>query len=271
MEKIKFSYDEENSLEIVRGFVLEMLRTQKWEQMPRDTSMFRQMVEFVGNDSLARKKFLNLVNEVIWELIIQRVLNPGIDTGNPDLPFFRITDYGRKVLEAKEFLPYDPTNYLNKYSEIVTSPDSVAFAYLKESLRCFNSGSYLASVMMLGISSERVFLGLCEVLLDALTDIMEKKRFESILNGISMIAKFDFVRKKIEYIRTQKGNNFPKIQLTNLLGIFEFIRIQRNDIGHPQDDLRIPERDEVYVNLRLFPQYCKTIEEVMRYLIGNKV
>ena len=271
MEKIKFSHDEEHSLEIVRTIVLEMLRTEKWEQFPRDTSRFTNRIEFIGNGCIARKRFLILVHEVLWELIIQRVISPGSDYANPDLPFFRVTDYGKKVLEAGEFIPHDPTNYLDRFNHLVDSPDAVALEYLGESLRCFNSGCFLAATMMLGVSSERIFLVLCDSMLDSLSNATERKEFSKILDGISILAKFEFVRKKIELLMSAKGNNFPKIQITNLLGIFEFIRVQRNDIGHPQDNLQIPTRDDVYVNLRIFPQYCKTAEEVKKYLNANKV
>lgn len=271
MEKVKFSHEEESSLEIVRGLVLNKLRTGEWSQFPRSTEYFNDKVEFTGNTSIARRRFLVLVHEVLWELIIQRVITPGSDSANPELPFFRVTDYGEKVLAGGEFIPHDPTSYLERYKEIVGNFDTVAFKYLKESLRNFNSGSYLSATMMLGIASERVFLVLCNIMLESITSTKENKKFVDILNRTSMIAKFDFVRKKIEFLMSQKNNGFPKIQIANLLGIFEFIRVQRNDIGHPQDDLQIPERDNVYVNLRIFPQYCKTVEEVKEYLVANKI
>ena len=271
MDNIKFSHEEENPLEIVRTLVLEMLKEGDWEQFPRSSERFSNKVEFVGNASVARNKFLVLVHEVLWELIIQRIITPGSNLANPDLPFFRVTDYGQQVLAGGEFIPHDPTSYLEKFNQTIGVPDPVAFKYLKESLRCFNSGCYLAATMMLGISSERIFLALCDVLFNSLSNVTERKSFSKILDGISMLAKFEFVRKKIELLMSKKGNNFPKIQLTNLLGIFEFIRVQRNDIGHPQDNLQVPARDDVYVNLRIFPQYCKTVEEVKKYLNANKV
>ena len=272
MVKIKFSNEEEISFEIVRTFVIEMLKDKEFNQFPYAIDSFKGNVEFTGGmQHKLRDKFLLIVHEILWELIIQRVITPGSDSDNINLPKFRVTDYGKKVLACGEFIPHDPTNYLQKYSQAVGTPDSVAFEYLKESLRNFNSGCYLSATMMLGIASERMFLTLCDALLRSLSSPKEEKQFRAILDRISLVAKLDFVRKKIEYLMSQKGNNFPQIQITNLVGVFEFIRVQRNDIGHPQDKLQKPERDDVYVNLRIFPQYCKTLEEIKNYLKSNKV
>ena len=271
MDKIKFSHEEENPVEIVRTLVLEMLRTEKWEQFPRSAERFNNKVEFVGNASIARNNFLVLVHEILWELIIQRVITPGSNLANPDLPFFRITDYGRKVLADGEFIPHDPSNYLEKLKEAVGTSEPVTFEYLKESLRTFNTGCYLAATMMLGIASERTFLSLCDSLLNAISSATKKKKFEKILEGVSMIAKFNFVQSEIDTLMSARKGVLPGNTRTHLLGIFDFIRVQRNDIGHPQDDLQVPERDTVYVNLRLFPQYCKTVEAVKAYLQKNKI
>jgi len=271
MEEIKFSHDEENPSEIVRAVIFEMLKEGRLDQLPISTERFRDKVKFEGNDSQARKKFLLLVHEIMWELIIQRVITPGSDTANPNLPFFRVTDYGKEVLASEDFIPHDPANYLKRYQTIVGTPDPVAFEYLKESLRSFNNGCYLAATMVLGIASERIFLTFCELLLNAISNASEKQKFTKILDGMPMIAKLNFVQSKIESFMAKNRKALPDNTKTALLGIFDFIRIQRNDIGHPQEDLQVPERDTVYVNLRLFPQYCKTVEKVKSYLQTNKI
>ena len=182
-----------------------------------------------------------------------------------------IASYRKKVLEDEEFMPHDPTNYLKKYISIIEKVNNVVFEYLKESLRGFNTACYLSANIMLGIASERVFLDLCNHLLDALKDTAEKEKFKKRMKNISMVAKFEFVQNKFEHLLKDKKKGFPNNIKTALFGIAEFLRYQRNDIGHPQDDLQIPSRDDVYVNLRIFPTYCKTIQSACQYLRKNKV
>ncbi|NVM55473.1 MAG: hypothetical protein HWN66_17330 [Candidatus Helarchaeota archaeon] len=124
---------------------------------------------------------------------------------------------------------------------------------------------------MLGIASERIFLNLCNVLLNALSDPKEKTDFQKICDSISMINKLVWFQSKIESIMNKDKKALPKNTKTALSGIFDFIRMQRNDIGHPQDDLYIPTRDDVFVNLRLFPKYCETANAVEEYLKTNRV
>ncbi len=271
MEPIKFSRNEENPLEVVRAIVFHALREGWWSQFPRTIESIQSIVEFEGDSSEAKHKFLLLTHEVLWDLILQRVLNPGSQSSNPELPFFRVTEYGKKVLAGGEMIPHDPANYLEKFTQILGQPDRVVIEYLKEGLRNFNAGCYLSANMMIGIASERTFLNLCEVFLNALIDQTEKKKFEKIMESNSMIAKFKFVQEKLESVMNQNRKMLPENTRTALFGIAELLRYQRNDIGHPQDDLQIPDRDLVFVNLRMFPQFCKTVQEVETFLRSNKI
>jgi hypothetical protein len=38
----------------------------------------------------------DLVNEIAWDLIIERVITPGMDPSNCDLPWFRLTSTARQ-------------------------------------------------------------------------------------------------------------------------------------------------------------------------------
>jgi hypothetical protein len=51
---------------------------------------------------------------------------------------------------------------------------------------------------------------------------------------------------------------------TNLDGIGNFMRLQRNDSGHPTGTKK--SRDEMFVNLRLFVPYCKQICDLLDWL-----
>jgi hypothetical protein len=273
MEKITFSANSPTGFETVRSIVLKKLKTAGWNQFPNNFhAYFKDSVELEGDKRAAEKRFLILVNEVFWQLITQGIISPGFDPANPELPFFHITDHGKRALEEGDvFIPHDPTEYLREFSKTVVNQDDVVVEYLKESLRCFTTGCFLASTMMLGIAAERTFLILCAALLDSLNDPKEQKDFKKIYENISMVAKTKWVEDKLEAVTKSDRGALPQNTITHLSGILHFLRVQRNDIGHPQDNLQIPHRDDVYVYLRLFPQYCLTVEKVKEYLSQNKV
>jgi len=129
----------------------------------------------------------------------------------------------------------------------------------------------MASTMMLGIASEITFLNLCDVMLNALKDSGERTKFQKIVDRISMVAKFEFVRDKIEEIMKNAKHALPDNTTIILLSVFDLIRAERNDVGHPQGNLPNLTRDQVFVYMRMFPQYCKTVQEVEHYLKTNKV
>jgi hypothetical protein len=272
MNKIAFDPNEEGGLELARAILLERLRTDKtWVSINSYDPGFDPYVEYIGNDeSRARIKLLVLIQEVFWEFIIQGIIAPGTSLGTT-LPWFHITEYGKKVLEAEEFLPHDPTGYLRRFRVDVVSPDLTVEAYLSESLNCFTRGSYIASIVMLGVASERAFLLLCDSLLNALSDPNEKSAFETVLKINAVKPKEDWVLNKIQVIQKMRPRPLPDNVNIMLTVIFDFIRSQRNSLGHPQEKPPKISREEAYVNLRIFPGYYKMLNQAIDYLSHHSV
>ena len=269
MNKISFDANEEGGYELARAIMLERLRRDNnWNQLNSYDPGFDPYVDYVGN---SRTKLLILLQDVFWEFIIQGIIAPGTNLSNPNLPWFHITDYGRKVLESGEVLPHDPAGYLQRFRNDVGAPDPTVEAYLSESLNCFTRGTYIASVVMLGVASERAFLLLCNALLNALSDPNEKSAFETILRRLAIKPKEDWVLSKIQAIQSTRPRPLPDNVNIMLTVIFDFIRSQRNNLGHPQDDPPKTSREEAFVNLRMFPGYYKMLTQVVDYLSINSV
>jgi len=272
MNKISFDANEEGGLELARAILMERLRRDKnWNSLNSYDPGFDPYVEYVGNAHLSRTKLLVLIQDVFWEFIIQGIIAPGANLSNPNLPFFHTTDYGKKVIESGEFLPHDPTGYLERFRTEAGFTDPTVEAYLSESLNCFVRGSYVASVVMLGVASERSFLLLCESLLNALSDPSEKSAFATKLQSNAMKPKEDWVLTRIQVIQKLRPRPFPDNVNIMLTVIFDFIRSQRNSLGHPQEKPPKSSREEAYVNLRIFPGYYKMLNQVMGYLSDNTV
>ena len=271
MNKIVFDPNEEGGLELARAVALERLRTDKnfniWNDYNSDFSRF---VEYVGDPTLSRGKFLALIQDVFWEFVVQGIIAPG-NSGNDNFPSFHLTEYGKKVVAEGEYPPHDPTNYLKRFQQAVGTVDPTVAAYLSESLNCFTRGCFIASTMMLGVASERAFILLCRAFSDALTNATEQTAFIKILESNAIKSKEDWVSNKIQSILSKNRRALPDNVNTMLTLIFDFIRVQRNDIGHPQDNPPKVTREDAFVNLRLFPNYYKMLNEVIEYLSKNKV
>ena len=134
----------------------------------------------------------------MWQLIFERVIAVGSDSSNTNLPFFRITDYGKLVLETERFVPHDPTGYLKEVNSIKGPVfTKVAIAYIEEALRCFSSGCHISSVLLLGVAAESVFLQLCKVIQLSLNKSNDQK---SLNDGLPVKTKHRWIVQRYRNI-----------------------------------------------------------------------
>jgi hypothetical protein len=273
----KIPFDPRNpDLDAVRQIVVERLRRDTtWRQLDNTGEGFAPFVDYVAPTEFERQNgrsaLLFLAQEVFWQLVIEGVLAPGMDSSNLKLPWFHITKHGRAVLNSTEPQPYDPTGYLARLRERIVSPDATVMAYLAESLETFRKANRVASAVMLGIAAERVFLLLCDSLAAALSTPAEKSAFAKLLDRFPMKPKLDWVHGKIQQIQKQAPSGFPDNATIMLVAIYDLMRCQRNELGHPRESPPQMERQDAFVNLQIFPRYYEIAENVRRFLAANPV
>jgi hypothetical protein len=144
-------------------------------------------------------------------------------------------------------------------------------AYLAESLETFRKGNRVAYAVMVGIAAERVFLLLCNSLAAALSIPGEKSAFAKLLDRFPMKPKLDWVHGKIQQIQKQAPTGFPDNATIMLVAIYDLMRCQRNELGHPREVPPQMERQDAFVNLQIFPRYYGIAEEVRTFLGSNQV
>jgi hypothetical protein len=212
----------------------------------------------------------SLVLEVIWSLIVQGILVPGLDDTNEGWPFLRLTEYGRRCVEEDRILPHDPDGYLREFQNAVPNADPVIIEYLTESLQCFIHGLNRAAAVMLGGASEKAVLLLIESCTNSISDDSTKLRLESeVQNTQSIFRKYECFDKQFSGIK----NRMPKMLTENveslLRGVFDLIRNSRNDAGHPASGTFV-DRDLVYSHHRLFIPYCERIYGLIGWFEANR-
>jgi len=267
---IVFDVKDSRGLEIARQVVFARLKTDHtWKHLPVTPNTDFPSIEFAGFQ--APERFTEFVLDIFWELIMQGVIAPGSSTQSPNLPWFHVTEYGRKVLDANEYVPHDPTHYLENLRKAISAPDATVMAYLAEALNCFTKGALVAATILLGVASERVFLLVCSSLQKALSDSTERDKFTKLLARNAMKPKLDWVQQKIEKIQATKQHPLPDNVNMMLSVIYDLVREQRNELGHPRDAPPQLQREEVFANLCIFPTYYKTAQTVTAYFDTNQV
>ena len=149
--------------------------------------------------------------------------------------------------------------------------DPTVLAYLTEALETFRKGNVVASTVMLGIAAERVFLLLCDSLHNALADVGEKAVFDKLLSRFPMKPKVDWVQNKIQPLQARAGSGIPENASIMLLSIYDMMRSQRNELGHPRETPPKVARQDAFVSLQVFSRYYQIAEEVRAYLSSKSV
>jgi hypothetical protein len=204
------------------------------------------------------------VYEVVWDLIVQRVLTFVTDNG------LALTAFGREVVREQSWSPYDPDGYLRELKSQASRLFDVCQLYVAEALSCFRGGSYIAASVMLGAASEAAMLDLFQQLATA----MRAGKMPEVDDYERKLSKEFSFYKRYELFMRHFGGVRPKLPgaLTDdldgqMVGVFHLIRQYRNEAGHPTGTA--VERMAAFRNLTLFAYFCKRIEEIGNWLLAN--
>jgi len=119
---------------------------------------------------------------------------------------------------------------------------------------------------MVGIAAERAFILLCQSTLDSLADAKEKAEFKKIMARYQMKAKLDWVHQKLLTVQKKPPLGFPDNAIIATTAIYDLLRCQRNDLGHPQPTPPALLPEQVLDYLLVFPGFYGTIESVRAVL-----
>lgn len=209
------------------------------------------------------------VREIVWELAYQGIIVPGASSRNASLPFFQVTEWGKKCLEGGEYLPFEVGRYLQRLQQRVQGVDKSILLYLKEALVSFRAGAYLSSAVMTGVASERTLLLLRDAVHTALS-AATKPTFEARTKGKTAKQTFDEVWKRLDPVHDAMAGDLGREDVkAELVGNFHIIRVTRNETGHPTG--RQISREEAFNLLLLFPQYCEATYSAIAWLAKQKL
>lgn len=265
--KIPFDASTVN-IDAVRQIILDRLRSERgnWTQLDPTGDGFQEYAALDG--PRARRVLLFHSQQIYVELMVHGIIAPGSDDSNTKLPFFHITEYGTAVLDSLPSSPYFPAKYLSDLNQQLPGADPTVLAYLGESLETFERGNHIAATVMLGIAAERVFLLLCDSLTAAIKDAGEMKKFQQILERRAMKPKLDWVHQKFQSLHAPAFPDNATIMVTT---VYDLLRFQRNELGHPRQVPPSISRAEAFVNLQVFPRYYIVAEHVRRFLQAHQV
>lgn len=211
------------------------------------------------------QKVHSIAREIVQELINSGYLYPGTSQDqNSDLPWLTVTEYGMEAFLTEDWLPYDPEGYMKALKAKVSAMDDITLAYIGESIAAYNRRHLLSATITLGVASENLMLLLIEAYTDWIPDATRKASFQKKVADRFISTQYKEFKK--EFVNDLKAlpKDFQSDWETYLDGVFNFVRLNRNDAGHPtgrQFDAKI-----VYANLQVFAEYAQFIFRLITHL-----
>lgn len=210
------------------------------------------------------------INQIVWDLIVDRILTMGTDTSNPDWPWLRLTKFGQDV--ANQTIPtyYDPEGYNSTLEAISPKIDSIIKQYAVEGLNCFQHRLYFASAVMFGAAAEKAVLFLLEAIANAENQAQKKRKLKSLLDHPNLPEIFAIIQTTLEQLITKKIMPYSVHQSSteHLLSLFEMIRVHRNDSVHPA--IGQINKTKVFLTIQTLPVAIEVVYRLIGWF-NNKI
>jgi hypothetical protein len=209
---------------------------------------------------------------IVWDLIIEGVLRPGAENGEPfDLPFIHLTEHGRKVI-AGALTPYDPSGYLSELKTRIPVIDPIIEKYVAEAAETLRRNCLLSSTVTLGCASEKAFLLLSDSYRDALApasqaayDLALTKTRGIKQHHQAFMAEYHKLKARL---KTDKGTDWLTGMDNALDHVFSYFRDMRNSAGHPSGYAFAKELAASH--LMIFPYYLRLMYDLIQWCDANK-
>jgi hypothetical protein len=200
-----------------------------------------------------------VLQEVLWELLVQGVLAPGKNSLNLNLPFVHVTEYGAGCLEDGRILAHDPEGYVERLEVNVGAPiDGVVLQSVRGALSVFLSGNLTSTVVLLARAAEILFDLLADSLLQS-GDVDTPGRAEVETSPRSSRRRAEAVAYAVRH-RTVL-DSFRESVEPQLNGLLALIQLSRRLDGAPS--WPDPTRDQVLGFLLLFPAQCSVVYRLL--------
>ena len=229
-----------------------------------DYNRYYQSKRLSPNDKLK-------IQEIIWDLIVERILTVGVDDCNPDWPWVRLSEYGESVVKAPVLPYYDPEEYGAVINSVASSVDRVIKQYAIEGINCFRQRLFFASAVMFGAAAEKTVLILLEAIVNAETDQKVKHKLTKLVERPNLPEIFASIRERIDALIKAKTIPYAAYEgsIEHLLSLFEIIRSQRNDAVHPH--IGEVNKTKVFLTIQAFPAALEVVYRLIEWFNNRKI
>lgn len=193
------------------------------------------------------------------------VYNSGkIVPGGPQGPLRKLLEDMKVAIETGTAVPGQMLPFeLDKLPETIRarcpSCDPVVLRFVEEALRCYKADAFLGCAFLLGAASEKAVSQLIDAYGESISDPTNRGQFQQRIRARGMSQKYDEFQRSFKSCKTKPTDPLLNSDLDVFLGgMFQFCRVTRNEIGHPQI---VPDLDKgvLLANLGHFAKYVERV------------
>ncbi|WP_339688267.1 hypothetical protein [Gimesia maris] len=220
--------------------------------------------EFNGKQSDYRVTQYSLI-PMAWDWISRGLAYFDISQPAPSNWDLRLTEKGKRYIEEEEENPYNDNIWYASLLKKAVGISDIEKQYAQEAIKAFVNELYVACHVLIGVSSESVIIRMAHAM--AKSDLIEGHESISIAVGnprIGIRELFSKMRPELEKAKKRIPGNLADNMSIWLDSMFDVIRVNRNDAGHPTGST-LSKEDSIMV-LRCFVTYMSKACRLINYL-----
>lgn len=172
--------------------------------------------------------------------------------------------------EIQELLPFEIEKFPETLKTNIPDIDPVIVRFIDEAIQSLKSNSLLGCAFLLGAASEKSILNLISAFGESIESEKNQEKFKSKTHMRSISRAYDEFRRSFAACKT-KPQDFSLEEDLNIKieSIFQFCRICRNEVGHPQI---VPNLDKgvILANMGQFVKYIESVYQLINFYRNNK-
>ncbi|GAB4450693.1 MAG: hypothetical protein OHK0036_09810 [Bacteroidia bacterium] len=171
--------------------------------------------------------------------------------------------------EIHELLPFEIEKFTETLKTNIPHIDPIIIRFIDEAINCYKGNSLLGCAFLLGAASEKAIWILIDTFGHSIEDPKNREKFNSRVGKGSISRAFDEFKKSFGGCKTKPQNFVLQDLQIKIEAVFQFCRICRNEVGHPQI---VPNLDKgvILANLGQFIKYIETIYGLIDFYATNK-
>ncbi len=125
LDKLHFDASKPDAFDAVRQLLLHRIRNEpSFDQFSPNIhgGGFSHFVTFAGLRD--RDAFPRFLLDAFWSLVVEGVIAPGNEKGDPNPSLFHVTEHGKRVFAEPDYQPHDSTEYLRQLGVKIPGSDA---------------------------------------------------------------------------------------------------------------------------------------------------